>query len=231
MSEKQNLAVSNLRLMKKKNLRTILIVAVLAVAGIAMTMYSCEKETIVPNSTDDVTVEEVDLKSIIPNVSMGVCGEIENKNILDANRRIVGKSYIYNDKDNFVVLLTAKRGYYFGNAYLHEAGRVMGFPLNENGDPDYIAFKHRIDAQPFCNYRKFVIPASAIKDKNLISAVTQVIYNNNGREKGLGWIDGTLYGNTKKGRYFEYELKACKPNPMPGSEDAVVKKENTEDSK
>jgi hypothetical protein len=198
--------------MKNKNLRNLLIGAVVVVAGVAVTMYSCEKETITP--ADQLTGETVELKSVLP-VEQDICSEIVKKKLVRASgREYVGEAYIYNDAENMYVLLHADKGTFFRDAYLDAQESMEDFPMNSHGNMAFTDFDYKIDGTPMSNVRRFVLPLNKIKGKKYFSAVVQVRSTRYNDVKERAWIQGRLVGGDEKGHAFIYDVEFCKTTPI-----------------
>lgn len=195
--------------MKNKNLRNLLIGAVVVVAGVAVTMYSCEKENIVPG--EEVTGEVQELKSVLPN-EQNFCAPVEQKNIIRTNKEKVGTAYIYNDPENMYVLLFGDEGHFFRDAYLEDEADVADFPMNSNGNLAFADFSYSIVGKAMSNVRRFVLPIGKLEGK-YFSVVAQVRHTRYNGVKERAWIQGRLVGNTEKGHVFVYEPTLCKTPP------------------
>lgn len=204
--------------MKKNGLRNLLLVAVAAVGVTAVTVYSCEKETITPNDTErKVTVdlnegdiEEVDFQ--LPDM-VNVCGSMTKKPILNIQGRAVGQAYIYNDKHNAHVILKADKGYLFKDAYLDYQAEQGLFVVSRDGGPDYLNFRYKIEGKRLSNVRAFQIPKADLKGMQYFACVAQVRTSRGGDpmeiEKNRSWVEGAEYGAKQKGMIFKYALQLC----------------------
>ena len=201
--------------MKNKNVRNLLIGAVVIVAGVAVTMYSCEKENITP--TEEVTGEVQELKSILPH-PQEICSEVINHKIVRNNKEKVGEAYMYNNAENFYLILFANEGHFFRDAYLDLENSYETFPLNSDGNPAFTSFDYQVTGKPLSNVRRFEIPIEKMNDAKYMSAVVQVRHSRYNGVKERAWVHGgRTYGDSQKGRIFIYNVEDCsQPEPEGG---------------
>jgi len=193
--------------MKNKNLKNLLIGAVVVVAGVSVTMYSCEKDNIAP--TEEVTGEVQDLKSILPN-PQGICSEVVKHKIVRNNKEKVGDAYMYNNAENFYMILFAEEGHFFRDAYLDLENSFESFPLNSDGNPAFTSFDYQITGKPLSNVRRFEIPIEKMNDAKYMSAVVQVRHTRYTDVKERAWVHGgRTYGDSQEGRIFIYNVEDC----------------------
>lgn len=195
----------------KKKFRNIFLIALLAIIGVTATMYSCSKESMLPN--DQKESELVDVKSMIPDLPK-ICGKVIEKKLYNGSGRSVGIAYIYNDKENLHVLLSALPGHYFREAYLHSAQREFNFPMNADGNPDFTQFDYTGTTSVFSNIRNIVVPIESIENNRFFSVVVQVRDSRNDIVKQRAWIEGHSFGETGEGKYFVHIINRCKADPV-----------------
>lgn len=197
--------------MKNKNFRNIILIALVAVAGITITMYSCEKETIVPNTVE--TPEVLELKTFLPDpLPVTICSEVTRKKIVNANKETVGYAYMYNDKKNFCVILHANEGNYFKDAYMATQPDFNTFPLNSDGNPDFTNFRYKIEGKRLSNIRRFEIPLDRMKKTKYISVMAQVRHERNAdlEVKERAWVQGgRKYGDSSEGSILIFNVTDC----------------------
>lgn len=196
--------------MKKSNVKYFLILAVAALGIGAVSMYSCEKETILPNE-ENLTKVDIDLKTEMP-VASSICGEMIQQTIVKADGKVVGEAYYYNDTKYFYVILSTGRGYYMQDAYMDIQNDTRSFPTDKDGNPHVSEFKYSITGNPLSNVRKFRVDLSEMQGKSYISVTAQIRNFLKGKFVGKyerAWIEGRAYGTTEKGRMFLYTKSAC----------------------
>lgn len=197
--------------MKNKNFRNIILIALTAVAGIAITMYSCEKETIVPNRSE--STEVLELKTFLPDpLPVTICGEVMKKKIVNANKETVGYAYMYNDSEKFCVILHANDGNFFKDAYMATQADFNTFPLNSDGNPDFTNFRFKIEGKRLSNIRRFEVPIERMKETKYISVVAQVRHEKNAdlEIKERAWVQGgRKYGESSEGSILIFNVTDC----------------------
>jgi len=203
--------------MKNKNVRNLLIGAAVVVAGVGVTMYSCEKENIVP--AEELKGEVLALGSVLPN-EQHICAPVVEKNIVRANKEKVGTAYIYNDPENMYVLMFAAEGHFFRDAYLENAPSLDGFPMNTNGNLAFGDFTYSIVGKPISNVRRFVLPIAKLEGR-YFSVMTQVRHSRYNGVKERAWIQGRLIGTDPVGHVFAYEPTLCKTPPAQLPEEQI----------
>jgi hypothetical protein len=205
--------------MKNKSLRTFILIALVAVAGISVTMYSCEKETIVPNTGE--TPELLELKTFLPDpLPVTICGEVIKKKIVNANKEIVGYAYMYNDAKKFNVILNATDGNYFKDAYMATQADFNTFPMNSEGNPDFTNFRFKIEGKRLSNIRRFEIPIDRMKETKYISIMTQVRHERNAdlEIKERAWVHGgRKYGESSEGSILIFNVEDCFTDTVSGN--------------
>lgn len=195
----------------KKNLKSILAIAVVATGVIAVSMYSCEKENIQPNNATEEVVEK-DITTILPD-AMSLCGEITKTQLVSAQSgSTIGTAFIYNNKSTLWVVLYTKKGAYMKNAYLEIAEKVSDLPVNiRKNQLMFDKFTYRIDAEPASNVRVFKVPMKNIRNKTVFSAMVQIRTNGQNEFKERAWIQGKI-GFNGGGQAFNHVLDRCRPD-------------------
>jgi hypothetical protein len=194
--------------MKKSTLKLVVVALVLGVVGVALSVYSCEKQNFVPNTNNAVSASEDPSKFITE--PGAICGEMTHRSITDANRREIGTAYIYNDTKYFYVMLAASKGFYLGNAFLQVSDKIGEIPLDSNQNADFKNFEYSITPAKFSTMRKFRIPTAEISGYNFVSAAVQTSTDPSGVPSGsIAWIEGKFYGAGKPGKVFRYTKGVC----------------------
>jgi hypothetical protein len=203
--------------MKKSNLKFFLIAAVLVLGVVVVSVYSCEKQTFVPQTTDSVSN---DATRFITEPG-AICGEMTEKLILKADDRAVGQALVYNDTKYFYVIMTPNKGYLLGNAFM-EVGRDMKeIPSDGNRNPILSEYSYTIDSKPSSTFRKFRIPVSELTGNNFVSVAVEAVSSKASLNKSfMVWVEGEFMGTEQKGRIFTYTKQVCKTTPGQ-SNDAV----------
>jgi hypothetical protein len=203
--------------MKNKNFRNIILIALVAVAGFMITMYSCEKETIVPNAGE--TPEMLELKTFLPDpLPVTICGEVIRKKIVNANEETVGYAYMYNDAKKFYVIMQANDGNYFKDAFMATQADFNTFPLNSDGNPDFTNFRFKIEGKRLSNIRRFEIPLYRMKETKYISVMAQVRHERNAdlEVKERAWVrGGRQYGESAEGSILIFNVQDCFTDTVP----------------
>lgn len=195
---------------KRTKLQYFIIAAVLSIAVVSVSVYSCEKQNFSPNTDEAVA----DLPDRFISEPGAICGEIVEKRIMKDASGDIGEALIYNDAKYFYVLLTAKRGHYMKDAFMHVCDRYSEFPLDRNGSPSLFMFEYKIKNQPVSSVRKFRIPISEISGNNYVAVAVE--FNNTGnnnQEYKLAWIDGKFLGTEQPGRSFTFTKVNCLTTP------------------
>lgn len=199
----------------------MLILAAASVGIVSMTVYSCDKEEIMPGDQEKRASlnenEEVDLVDFqIPNL-YEICGEVVEKPILNAKGRSIGTAYLYNDRENAHFVLKAAHGYLLKDAYLDFQAEPSLFVVGRNGEPDLTTFRYRIEGERASNYRVFSVPKDELRGKIFVACKTHyrssliptqplvVDYN----DKAGAWVEGEKYGNRLPGMIFKNEIHLC----------------------
>jgi hypothetical protein len=193
--------------MKNKNLKNLLIGAVVVIAGVTITMYSCEKQDITPNS--ELTGENLELKSILPQ-PQNICSDIVKHKIVIGKNERVGEAYIYNDAKNVNIILFAEKGTYFKNAYLDIESDWNSFPMDSKGEPAMSDFAYSIEGKDLSNVRRFSIPIEKMGGTKYFSAVVQVRNEKYDAIHSRAWVHGgRTFGESKEGLIFIYNPVDC----------------------
>jgi hypothetical protein len=194
-------------IMKKSNFKYFLIATVVVLGIVAGTVYSCEKQQFVPNTTEAIS----DDPTRFVTEPGAICGKMVEKSVVRADGRAIGRALIYNDIKYFYVILTANRGYLLGNAYMHIGSAMKEIPADGEGNAILQNYEYTIDAEPSSTFRKFRIPIKDISGNNFISVAVESSKSTAPSEKPvIVCIDGQFMGNDQKGRTFTYTKQICK---------------------
>lgn len=194
--------------MKKSNFKFFLLATVVSAGVVAASVYSCEKEEIIPNETTK-NAESADGFVTEPN---GVCGVILEKDIVDQQHKTVGQALIYNDTKYFYVVMSSYKSYEFTDVYMQIDDKYGDFPLDESGNPLLKEFEYSITGQPASHARKFKIPLTEMSGVSHLSVgakVKMVMEGSTNTKPITVWVDGKFYGSDKIGRSFVFEKTAC----------------------
>ena len=208
--------------MKTSKLKYVLVASLAAIGITAVSVYSCEKEMISPNSITTAESEGMASDLRLTTAEPGdFCGAITEKYLITDEGQKVGKAFIYNDAKNMFVTLMTIRGYYMGAANAHVASDPNDFPMNDDKNPAVNQFEYRINASGLTNVRKFVIPSKDVNDKNYVAVCAAVRMLKSSEEKSLNvkpelpansswiWIEGRTFGQGHVGRMFKFDLTTC----------------------
>lgn len=199
--------------MKKSSLKYVFASLALALGIVAVSVYSCEKEVIVPNdaaSTADRT--KVDITLPVPG---SICGKIQQKAVILADGQEIGEALIYNDVKYFYVYITTIPGYYMKDANMHICKDFNQLPLDDKGNPDISKFTYSIVDKPLSTVRKFRVGLQEMSGVSTISVAIQTKHlrkSDTDEKYEIAWIDGRKYGTTVPGRAFGYEKTICLEN-------------------
>lgn len=194
--------------MKKPNFKYLIFAAIVCIGVVVVSVYSCEKETIIPNESSRNSTGTDGFISIPGEI----CGEITQRAILNSKNQNVGKALIYNDTKDFYLVLNANSEYNFTNVYMHIADKFGDFPVDLDGNPILDEFEYSITDKPMSNARKFKIPLTEIAGYSHVSVAAQLVNAQNGQkvEKiNIVWVEGKFYGTDKSGRSFPFRKTAC----------------------
>jgi hypothetical protein len=218
--------------MKKSNFKYLVIGAVATIGVVAVTMFSCEKEVITPNSASNLKTEDVEMP-----VPKNYCGKVIEKDLINVDNQVVGKALIYNDFKYYHVILNTQKGYYMQDAYMHICSKIKELPLDQNSNPFVNKFTYSIKGRTLSNVREFKVPVGKLDQQSFVAVnaqIRKIMVNANEDEKNVNlpdkyvraWVDGPYFGATEKGRYFNFSMEHCetlKPTPV------VVENDNTSD--
>lgn len=192
--------------MKKSNFKFLLIAAILLSAVVGVSVYSCEKEVILP-SQESASKTNQDGFVTEPGA---VCGEIQEKNIFNRENEVIGQALVYNDTKYFYVVMSCFRGYNFNETYMQIDDKFGNFPLTDAGNPDITNFEYSILDRPASNTRKFRIPLTEIAGVSNLTVAAMIQSTENREDKPtVAWVDGKFYGAEKTGRTFVFSKTTC----------------------
>lgn len=201
--------------MKNSKLKYLFLASLMLMVTTVVTLYSCEKAAITPSErTLEGNDAEGDFSIPEPN---SICGNIENKFLIDEHGHKIGEALIYNSKKYFYVYLTTKEGIFMRDVYLHVTDKMEKIPLDQNGDPFYKIFKYQIVGKSLSNVRKIRVSLKDMEGVSLVTVMAQTFDMNDEDVNGeidLSWVDGRIYGKTLLGRVFTYEKQICKSLPL-----------------
>lgn len=193
--------------MKKSNLKYFIITTVAVLGMVAISVYSCEKQEFVPNTTEGVSNDPTGYIT----EPGAICGEMIEKKIVKVDGRAVGQALVYNDTKYFYVIMTANKGYLFSNTYMHVGSSVKEIPTDGNGNPILENYEYTIDSKPSSTFRKFRIPLKEITGNNFVSVAIDAESNTTKPVKPYKvWIEGQLMGNKNLGQMFIYAKQICR---------------------
>jgi|GEM_PF-798439 hypothetical protein len=196
----------------KKNLKSILAIAVIATGVIAVSMYSCEKENIQPNDSTEEQVELKDINTVLPDV-MSLCGKITKIPLIENETgNDVGSAYVYNNKEYLWVVLNTRKGFYMKKAFMDIVENEKDLPTNfRTGMLDYEKFKYLIDAEPASNIRTFKVPVGDARNKSIYSIMVKIRKKGEFKYMKDAWVEGkiTFKGG---GRAFNHVVDRCRPD-------------------
>jgi hypothetical protein len=199
--------------MKKSSLKYVFASLALALGIVAVSVYSCEKEVIVPNDASS-TADRSNVEVTLP-VPGSICGKIEQKAVILAGDEEIGEALIYNDVKYFYVHITTIPGYYMKDANMHICKDFNQLPLDEKGNPDISKFTYSIVDKPLSTVRKFRVGLQEMSGVSNISVAIQTKHlrkSETDEKYEIAWIDGRKYGTTVPGRVFGYEKTVCLEN-------------------
>lgn len=194
--------------MKRSNVKYLILASVAAVGMIAVSMYSCEKENIIPNDQleKNSSSEEMGAKP------QTICGKVIEKQVLDSKGKVVGKATIYNDNDNFHVILTADKGFYFQDAFMHICDEFSQLPVSRDNLPLVESFNFSIKGESASTVRRFELPVDKLKAQSFVSIAAYVTRHQQQEQDGksqLVWVDGKHFGASGTGNVFIYKKGIC----------------------
>lgn len=193
--------------MKKSNFKYFFIAAVVVLGVVAVSVYSCEKQEFIPNTTGSISNDPTRFVT----EPGAICGEMVETNIVKADGRAVGTALIYNDVKYFYVIMTPNKGYLLGNSFMHVGSTIREIPADGNGNPVLRNYEYTIDAEPSSRFRKFRIPISEITGKNFVSVAVEAEKDVTDADKSFTvWIDGQWMGDQQMGRTFVYTKEICR---------------------
>ena len=201
----------------KKNVRIMILSAVMLTGAVGVTMYSCEKETIVPNA-NAVATKTIGIDGYLPDIKQ-ICGKVQDLDLVDANLgRSVGRAYVYNDKKNFFILLHTNEEIYMKTAYLDAQTSIEEIPQSGEG---FILndFTYNVGGLPATNIRRFKIPIKEVLGKEYLACAVKLYSRTDPSRKGYAWVKGRRIGS---GMVFRYNMQECLSDNPVGTEDHIV---------
>jgi hypothetical protein len=221
--------------MKSPKLKFIAAAAVVAVGITAVSVYSCEKESIHPVEISSDEMESRALQiSMKPPSTLKLCGEIREEFIISPKGKI-GKVIMFNDSKYFYVLARTIKGFTISEAIMHAERKSGLMPLNSDKNPLLSAFEYKLDPKPNATLVLFQIPLAEIGRMSFvavsIASINNTIVKSIGNESPTlpdnvlrGWVDGRSYGANGYARMFQYFSNICPldqnvptdANPAPG---------------
>lgn len=203
--------------MKKSNLKFIFLAIGVVIGITAVSVYSCEKQQFIPNTTEAIS----DDPTRFVTEPGAVCGEMIEKRVITQNNKHIANALIYNDTKYFYVILTSTKGFYLSNTYLQMVDKMGEIPLDENGNILYKNFEYSIEGKTPSTMRKFRIPIQEIGGYSFGSVAVEATGNPNRPDpKIVGFVDGKFIGTEIAGRVFPYTKGICLTNN--GSSNAEV---------
>lgn len=190
--------------MKKKNLTYIILAGLTGLVAVCLSVYSCEKEVITPNSA-----EKLKPGSSMPET---FCGKVMEKELVGENGAIIGTAVIFNDTKYFYVNMKSTNDYIFGDAAMHIATRPESIPVDQNRNPAVSEFDYKVKGQALSTNRSIIVPLSDMKGFSFVAVNVQAKALHSTEKHALfvsTWIDGREFGNTVKGRLFTYDKQEC----------------------
>ena len=180
----------------------ILFTAIIATSSLTLFSFlSCEKETIqeFKSKTEKTTP-----------VRGSICGNIEQKDILNDNDDIIGNALFFNNYNNFYIELTLPDSLCILNCYLHSSTSLYDFPLDNSNNLNYLFFNHIFRYSLLKSFKRIIIPLPEIPARSYLSvAIEYGKWENQSLVKKIAWIDGIRYGSSIRGRITAYDKKAC----------------------
>jgi hypothetical protein len=161
---------------------------------------SCEKE--LANSYQN----EINQMPIIGSI----CGEIEQKDIIDDQGNAIGLALLYNDTKNFYLYLSLSDSLIVEQTNLHWSQELMNFPMDSFHNLDLGNFKFTKREVLPRNSQKIIIPLPQLPSRFYLAAgITFKNYKNSASGKNIAWIDGIRYGSSYRGKVTAFERKIC----------------------
>jgi hypothetical protein len=190
-----------------------LIASTFFAAGIAaVSVYSCEKESITPGLSR--TNADVEIKKVV--MPADFCGELISKPVLDSHGAIVAESMIYNTDKYLIVSVYAQNGRYIEDVYMNISKTFDEIPLTDWGDPQYNSFNFKIIGKKLCNIRTFQVPLKQVPRTAMITLMAEVrpliptsMSEKEASRLSQSWIEGKIYGGEQKGRAFMHIYTYC----------------------
>lgn len=198
----------------KKNMKYVFVTGLLALGVAAVSVYSCEKETITPNTDGSSKSAEV-----LP--TGDICGKMMNKSIVkfhevdgEKTGKVYGEALIYNDTKNFYVELKSNdKNIYLTEAFMHISKDLKGIPTGKDTEAALKLYKYSITDQQAAITRKFRIPMNELGRVNAISVAVKLKHMNNGgaeeTDPSILWISGDKINSETEGFFFNYEKQVC----------------------
>ena len=187
-------------------------------AGIAaVSVYSCEKESITPGLSS--TSPDVETKKVV--LPADFCGELLNKPVLDAHGSVVAESMIYNTDKYLVITVYAQNGRYIEDMYMNVSKTFAEIPLNDWGDPLFDSFNFKITGKKLSNIRSFKVPLKQVPRTAMISVMAEIrpliptsMSDKETSRLSQAWIEGKIFGSDQKGRVLMHSYTYC-PGSVP----------------
>lgn len=197
--------------MKRSNVKMLLFAAVAALGVTAVSMYSCEKETIVPNQELSEKASDKNLP-----VQGSICGKIVEKSLIDEKGRKVGTALFYNDTKYFYAHVTTEKNYLMENTYMHVCKDFSELPLSDKNVPMIENFNNSITGQGASPVRKIRVPLRDMSGQSFVAFATELVkVSNNSAEKTrvhYAWVEGKHFGVSGSGNVIIYKKNVCLEN-------------------
>jgi hypothetical protein len=174
-------------------------------------LLSCEKVNLSPvskSTTKGMLPQE--LQDEYPYVE--ICGTVVAKKLLMIEKKVVGTAFVFNDRHYLYVHAVASNNFMFHNSYLY-AGMKDEVPMTTEGDPNVLAFKHKIEDVGTSTIRNFKIPLRSLSGTFAIGLMLDIKpkLSEEGHLELKSWAQGYTIGQNegKRGMLFAYKKGIC----------------------
>lgn len=207
----------------KSNAKYFIAAVIVVIGVVGVSFYSCEKEEIEPNAftpgEDPAELEanagntyrvepaeDIDMPEIGEN-----CGKVFTKKLMAAGNETVGNVVVYNNDDIYIVQISATRGWYFGRAYAHIAYDMAKFPLDNEGNPDYMHYDFAEKDPAQKKVVEFKIQLKEIKLDEFLTSIACEVTTDPERpgKRMIAWVEGQKFGAKLPGTAFVYKKQSC----------------------
>lgn len=183
-----------------RNLYYLLAVALLVLGG-------CKKET-------DLNEQEAASHVLKCTAPTTYCGTATTVNLINGQYNTIGSVTVVNDATNLYVTYSTQSSTWFLTQLHLYVGDANGLPKNWGGNPVVGAYPYSYTfCAPYGKTYTFSIPLANLPNCFVVSAHAAVVkkYGSNICSSSTAWGQGTRFGGSSWGMYFNVCKQSCQP--------------------